>query len=246
MSDEGVGTLLLSNKVMPTVWVSNRSHEKKHSFIYRNGLTIVLVLLFCGSFTGQVMTGLHEHNQELEEEGRTSVTLTEYLTTGHFVQTTLENWESEFLQMGLYVLLTVKFRQIGSSESKPLDEEEALDRTPDPNRPDAPWAGKKGGFVLAVYKNSLSIAFIILFVISGCQHAMGSLENFNEEQVLKGYAPVNMPAFLTKSRFWFESFQNWESEFVAVISIVVLSIFLRQHGSPESKPVDAPDMETGA
>lgn len=218
---------------------------KKHSFFYRNSLSIVLIVLFLASITGQIVTGLQEHNEELKEYGAAPVSFSEYLTTGHFFQTTFENWESEFLQMAMYVVLTIFLRQQGSSESKPLDEEEEVDRKPDPTRKDAPWPVRKGGFTLALYKHSLSLAFAFLFLVSFVLHANGSLSNFNEEQVLKGRPVVSLSDYMGQSRFWFESFQNWQSEFVAVISIVVLSIFLRQYRSPESKPVDAPDSETG-
>ncbi|MBT1684999.1 DUF6766 family protein [Dawidia soli] len=218
---------------------------KKHSFFYRNSLSIVLIVLFLVSITGQIFTGLREHNEELKEYGAAPVALSEYLTTGHFFQATFENWESEFLQMAMYVVLTIFLRQQGSSESKPLDEEEEVDRKPDPTRKDAPWPVRKGGFTLALYKHSLSLAFAFLFLVSFALHANGSLSNFNEEQVLKGKPVVSLSDYMRQSRFWFESFQNWQSEFVAVISIVVLSIFLRQYRSPESKPVDAPDSETG-
>jgi hypothetical protein len=136
-------------------------------------------------------------------------------------------------------------RQLGSSESKGIEGEEEVDREPDPKKADAPWPVKRGGWILAIYKNSLSIAFGILFFVSFVLHAIGSLKYYNNEQILKGEEPVTMSEFLSQSRFWFESFQNWQSEFIAVLSIVVLSIFLRQKGSPESKPVDAPDSETG-
>jgi hypothetical protein len=220
--------------------------KRKHSFFYRNGLTLVLILLFFGSFTGQILTGFSEHNNELADYGKPAIVLSKYFATGHFLQTTFENWESEFLQMGMYVLLTISLRQAGSSESKDLDEKEPVDRKPNPSKPDAPWPVRKGGLVLLLYKNSLSMAFILLFVVSFALHAKGSLENFNEEQLLMRKPAVDMGTFMTQSRFWFESFQNWQSEFVAVISIVALSIFLRQHGSPESKPVDASDSETGS
>jgi len=218
----------------------------KSSFLYRNSLTIVLLIFFFGSITGQIITGWHEYNDELKEHGVPSVRLKTYLTTGHFLQTTFENWESEFLQMGMYVLLTIGLRQVGSSESKKLDEAEEVDREPDPTRKDAPWPVKKGGFILTLYKHSLSLIFIFLFLASFIFHAIGSLENYNEEQRLKDEAKVTLGEFLQHSRFWFESFQNWQSEFVAVISIVVLSIYFRQHGSPESKPVDASFEETGS
>ena len=146
--------------------------------------------------------------------------------------------------MALYVILTIKLRQIGSSESKKLDEPEEVDREPKPHK-DAPWAVKKGGIILTIYKNSLSIAFLILFLLSFMIHVDGSLKSHNFEQQLQGKPIETVGQFLLNSKLWFESLQNWQSEFLSVLSIVFLSIYLRQHGSPESKPVDAPDMETG-
>jgi hypothetical protein len=106
-------------------------------------------------------------------------------------------------------------------------------------------ACKKGGLWLKLYKNSLSIAFILLFMISFFVHSVSSMKEYNNEQMLQGKETETYFEFLCNSRLWFESFQNWQSEFLAVFSIVVLSVFLRQKGSPESKPVDAPDSETG-
>jgi hypothetical protein len=220
--------------------------KRKHSFFYKNGLTIVLVIFFLLSLVGQVFTGLREYNDDRRELNQPSVELEQYLVSGHFIQVTFENWESEFLQMGMYVLLTIWLRQKGSSESKDPDKKEEVDREPDPKKTDAPWPIKKGGAILWFYKNSLSLAFIFLFAASFFAHAAGSFKNYNEELVFKGNDAVTFSEFMKHSRFWFESFQNWQSEFVAVISIVVLSIYLRQFGSPESKPVDAAHSETGS
>lgn len=220
--------------------------KPSNSFFYRNSLTLVLLILFLLCFVGQVLTGVHEYNEKLSEYGRPPVDLPAYLRSGHFFQTTFENWESEFLQMGMYVLLTVWLRQAGSSESKKLDEEEPVDRQPDRTKKDAPWPVKKGGWILRIYANSLSLAFVLLFLGSFAIHAYGSLKDYNLEQVLNNEPTLTLGEFMRASRFWFESFQNWQSEFVAVISIVVLSIFLRQLGSPESKPVDASMDETGS
>ncbi len=219
--------------------------KTKHSFFFRNGLSLVLILLFIFSFAGQILTGREEYNVERKEYSQPPVSLYSYLTTGHFVQATFENWESEFLQMGLYVLLTISLRQQGSSESKDLDKKEEVDREPNPNKKDAPWPVKRGGFLLALYKNSLSLAFVLLFITSFVLHGGGSFNKYNEEQIFEGKPKVSLSEFIGESRFWFESFQNWQSEFVAVISIVVLSIYLRQKGSPESKPVDASYEDTG-
>jgi len=217
---------------------------QKSSFIYRNSLSIVIFSVFVIFLLGQTYTGWREFNKEMEEKHGVPVDLNEYVTTAHFFEATFENWESEFLQMGMYVLFTVFLRQKGSSESKPLDKEAEVDREPRP-RPDAPWPVRKGGVWLAIYKNSLFIVYVILFTLSFLIHAIASHREFNKEQVSQGENAVSFREFLGTSRLWFESFQNWQSEFIAVLSIVVLSIYLRQYGSPESKPVDAPHSETG-
>jgi hypothetical protein len=196
------------------------------------------------TLTAQFFTGMQEKNNELEENGKPPLTATQYVTTGHFIQATFENWESEFLQMALYVVLTVSLRQVGSSESKKMDEKEEVDREPKPHK-DAPWPVKKGGIWLKLYSQSLSIAFALLFVISFVLHFSGSLKNYNEEQTDKGLPTSTWTEYIGNAKFWFESMQNWQSEFLAVFSIVVLSIWLRQKGSPESKPVDAAHSETG-
>jgi hypothetical protein len=218
--------------------------EKQHSFFYRNSLGIVFTVLMLISLVGQYITGWHEHNEEQVQHGQPEIGIGSYLTTGHFVSATFENWESEFLQMALYVVLTVSLRQKGSSESKKIDEEEEVDREPQPG-PDAPWAVRQGGMWLKLYSHSLGIVLFLLFAASFFLHLTGSRADYNEEQAALGKPLASIGEYITSSRFWFESFQNWQSEFLSVLSIVMLSIFLRQKGSPESKPVDAPNDETG-
>lgn len=214
-------------------------------FIKNNSLSLVFILLFLISIVGQVKFGLEEHNRELLEQGGASLSLAKYLTSGHFLESTFENWESEFLQMALFVILTIFLKQKGSSESKDFEKEEPVDREPDPKRKGAPWPVKKGGWILAIYKYSLTIAFTILFLLSFGLHFYGSLEDENQQLFLKSLPTKTAAEYLTDSRFWFESFQNWQSEFLSVFAIVILSVFLRQKGSPQSKPVDAPYDETG-
>ncbi len=211
-----------------------------------NGLTLMLFALFLVTIVGQTMTGLAQHNQEQEEHGQPKDALGEYLTSGHYLESVFENWESEFLQMAAFVVLTVGLRQKGSPESKKLEGEEAVDADPrESQRPDAPWPVKRGGWVLKLYENSLSISLFLLFLISFALHLQASHVEHNEEQLEHGGTPVALAAYLGSSRFWFESFQNWQSEFLSVGVLIVLSIFLRQRGSPESKPVDHPHAETG-
>jgi hypothetical protein len=220
--------------------------NKKSSFFRNNGLSIVVTLLMLFSLVGQYITGLKEYNEDRAELGLQAIGVGAYVTSGHFISATFENWESEFLQMALYVLLTIWLFQKGSSESKdPEAGQEEVDREPQPN-PAAPWPVRKGGAVLAVYKHSLSIVLGLLFVISFFLHLVGSQKHHNEEAAAKGQPLSTIWEHLQTSAFWFESFQNWQSEFLSVLSIVVLSIWFRQKGSPESKPVDAPFDETGS
>jgi len=214
-------------------------------FLRNNGLSIVFLVLFIASLTGQLLTGFKEYNKEQKEEGYPAVTLAAYTQSGHFIQATFENWESEFLQMALFVVLTISLRQKGSSESKKCEGEEEVDREPSPTRKGAPWPVQRGGWILAIYKHSLTLALLLLFLFSFFLHFTGSLRDENHQLLQKGMPPQSAGSFMTDPRFWFESFQNWQSEFLSVFAIVVLSIFLRQQGSPQSKPVDAPDAETG-
>ena len=214
-------------------------------FLRNNGLSIVFLGLFILALIAQFFTGFAEYNKERVEEGQPALSKAGYFHSGHFIQATFENWESEFFQMALFVVLTISLRQKGSSESKKCDGPEEVDREPSPKRKGAPWPVRKGGFILAVYKHSLSISLFILFALSFLFHLYGSLKDENEQLSRKGLPAESMSNYITDSRFWFESFQNWQSEFLSVFAIVVLSIFLRQKGSPQSKPVDAPDSETG-
>ena len=212
---------------------------------YHNSLSIVFLLLFIGAFIGQIFFGIEEYNKELLESGGHAVTMSNYLTTGHFIEATFENWESEFLQMALLVWLTIFLKQKGSSESKGFDGDEEVDREPSAQRKGAPWPVKKGGIWLYLYKNSLTISLFLLFFASFILHFYGSLKDENTMNILKGNPTLSIMDYSKESRFWFESFQNWQSEFLSVFAIIVLSIFLRQKGSSQSKPVDAPHSETG-
>lgn len=191
---------------------------------------------------GQVYTGLKEHNDFLEQKGANAIGMSSYLTSGHFIQATFENWESEFLQMTLFIIFSIWLRQKGSSESKPVDEEDDVDREPKPS-PDAPWQVKKGGLALKIYRHSLSIAFIFLFLLSFTLHLYGSWKDYNEEQLLDNKPVASLQSFIGMSKFWFEAFQNYQSEFISVAAIIFLTVYLRQHGSAQSKAVDAPNDE---
>ena len=213
-----------------------------------HGLLVANLVLFVIFIGGMILTGVRVYNDEQVEHGGEAVSLGGYLRTGDFVEATFENWESEFLQMGAYVVLTAYLFQRGSSESKPMDKPAPQDEDPRKHAgdSDAPWPVKRGGWVLKAYENSLAGLFFLFFLGSLLLHAAGGARAYSEEQLAHGEAPVTFLEYLTTSQFWFESFQNWQSEFLAVAAIVGASVYLRQRGSAESKPVAEPHVSTGA
>jgi hypothetical protein len=214
---------------------------------HRNGLSIVLVALFALTLGGQAVTGWIEHNESKRQHGGAPTGFVAYMQTGHFWEATGENWESEFLQMSAFVLLTTFLYQKGSAESKRIDAVEEVDLDPRDfsDFPDVPGPVKKGGAILRVYEHSLGLTFTLLFLISIAMHGVGGLAEYNDDQMSHGQQPVNLAVYMASSRFWFESFQNWQSEFLSLAAMVIGTIFLRQRGSAESKPVFAPHGDTG-
>jgi uncharacterized protein DUF6766 len=211
-----------------------------------NGLSLTMFALFFVFLVAQSVAGYRTNNSDNEQHRQPRESYAQYLTSGSFVEATFENWESEFLQMGAYVLLTALLIQKGSPESKNPDGDQ-VDADPRQQRddPEAPGPVKRGGLVLAVYEHSLSLALFGLFLISLVLHALGGHAEYNQQQLEHGAAPVSLWSFVTSAQFWFQSMQNWQSEFLAVAALAVLGIFLRQRGSPESKPVAAPHAQTG-
>ncbi|MFI6267048.1 DUF6766 family protein [Micromonospora sp. NPDC051006] len=212
-----------------------------------NALAVAMFGAFFVFLVLQSVFGWQTHNEELTEFGAAPIGWPAYLASGHFAEAVFENWESEFLQMGGYVLLTAYLVQRGSAESKPEGQD---DRPEDDERratPQSPWPVRVGGLPLVVYRNSLSLALLLIFAGSFVGHLLGGTAQYNAEQALQsGAPPIGALQFLGTSDFWFQSMQNWQSEFLAVGTLVVLSIFLRQHASPESKPVTVAHAETGA
>jgi hypothetical protein len=218
------------------------------TFIRNNSLSIVVFGLFAFAMVGQTVTGFKDNNDDRYDHGKPPLAMSEYLTSGHFIEATAENWESEFLQMAAYVVLTALLYQRGSAESKKPGGKEAVDRDPRQakNKKDAPWPVRRGGWILRIYENSLSLTFLLLFLISFTLHAAGGAREASEEAREHGNPPVTVADYMSSSKFWFESFQNWQSEFLSLGAMAVLTIYLRQRGSPESKPVDAPHSQTGS
>src|SRR5687768_661458 len=181
-------------------------------FLRQNGLSLVLGTLFVLFLAAQAIAGMYQYNEEQQQHGQPTADFIGYLTTPHFVEATMENWESEFLQMFAFVVLTACLFQKGSAESKKPDEEEAVDRDPrkSRNKKDAPWPVRKGGLTLTVYEFSLSLAFLLLFLMSFMLHAVSGAREYNEKQREHGqYEQVTTLEYMRTSQFWFESFQNW-------------------------------------
>lgn len=211
-----------------------------------NGLTIVLMLLFLGSLLGHWLAGVSIENQELMDHGEQPISAIAFLKDAQFLSTVFENWESEFLQMSAYVVLTAFLFQRGSAESADPDEGSRDGRLSAVSRSrDAPAPLRRGPGVRWLYAHSLGIALLILFVASFVLHWMFSAKLAAEEAALHGGSADSMWQYLTGPQLWFESFQNWQSEFLSTAVLVVLSIWLRQKDSPESKPVAAPHSQTG-
>jgi hypothetical protein len=217
-------------------------------FLRDNGLTIVLLAFTLCAIAAMVLTGWLVLNEELAQHGSRPLPLFRYAASGHFLSALFENWESEFLQMSAYVMLTAFLFQRGSAESNDPDETSRQNEAKpnDCDNSDAPLPVKIGGLARVLYSYSLGIAMALLFVASFVLHLTYSTQAANAEASLHSEAAVSMFAHLGSAEFWFESFQNWQSEFLSTAVIVVLSIFLRFKGSPESKPVAAPHAQTGS
>jgi hypothetical protein len=217
------------------------------TWIRDRALTLTLMALFLAFLAAQILTGRNEFNDLRQEHGLPPLDMAGYLMTGHPWEAVFENWESEFLQMAAFVLLTTFLVQKGSPESRRPGVKELVDVDPRDfaGDPQAPWPVRRGGWVLRIYEHSLGLAFVLLFLVSIVGHAAGGYAVYATEHALHQQPKPSLADYLGSSQFWFESFQNWQSEFLAIASMVWLAVYLRQRGSPESKPVHAPHDETG-
>jgi hypothetical protein len=216
-------------------------------FLRDNALSLMMFGCFLVFWAAQSVSGWHADNADNRQHHQPLETYPNYLTTGHFVEATAENWESEFLQMSGYVFLTAFLRQRGSPESKP-PEGDASDQDPRDagDRNEVPWPVRRGGLVLVLYEHSFALVLFVIFLACFAVHALGGTAEFNQAQLAHGEQAVSVLRFMTSSQFWFQSFQNWQSEFLVVGAVALLGIRLRERGSPESKPVAAPHSQTGS
>jgi len=211
-----------------------------------NGLTIALLALFAFCIVGQWISGWHVELEDARRHAQPELTLFAYAASPQFLSSVFENWESEFLQMAAYVVLTAFLIQRGSAESKDPDapaRDKHLELQAD--GPRAPSMLRKGPAWRAIYARSLGLVLFLLFIASFAMHWVQSAHAAADEALEHGETPQTVLAYLGDAQLWFESFQNWQSEFLSTAVLVVLSIFLRQRESPESKPVAAPNSQTG-
>jgi len=212
-----------------------------------NGLTITLMAMFALALIGQWLTGWSANNDELSRHGEAAISPQAYLGDAAFISSVFENWESEFLQMGVYVVLTAILVQRGSAESKDPDAPERdVDLAAQAAKPGAPRILAAGAFARWLYARSLGLTLFTLFFISFLLHWINSAGAAADDAIAHGETPETILQYFWSAQLWFESLQNWQSEFLSTAVLVVLSIFLRQKESPESKGVAAPHGATGA
>lgn len=205
-----------------------------------NGLACAMFGIFIASLIGMSIVGWQSENSDLREHHQPTQSYGEYLVSGSFVEAVFENWESEFLQMWALVILTVFLRQKGSTDSKPLKGKALQDTSSRLSIIHASdWRRRGKSIVHVLYSHSLGLALLLLFVLSFILHAIGGTNAYNETALSHGSDTYSVMQYIGSSHFWFESLQNWQSEFLAVGSLLVLSIYLRERGSQQSKPVGA-------
>lgn len=216
-------------------------------FIRENSLSIVLFSLFFIFLIFLSISGYLYENEELTAHSQSTISYISYITSGSFIEAVFENWESEFLQMGALVVLTIWLVQKGSADSKKLIGKNEVDTESRYKIIKASnWRLRRRALGKAIYANSLSITLFSLFLLSFVLHALGGVAAINQEALMHNEESINTLQYISSSKFWFESFQNWQSEFLAVGVLLVLSIFLRQRGSPESKPIGEKNKQTGS
>jgi hypothetical protein len=220
------------------------------NFLRENGLSVLFFGLFVGAVAGHSFAGQHAFNAEQLQHGEATYGWIRYVLSSHFGEALMENWESEFLQFSTFIMATVYLMQRGSPESKKREElgseDDKSELTGRYATKDSPAWARLRGFRGRLYDNSLMIVMTSIFLLAMLAHSLTGWNEYNAEQLAHGGGSVPWATFLRSSQFWEQSLQNWQSEFLAVGTMVVFSIYLRQRGSKESKKVGAPHEETGS
>jgi hypothetical protein len=211
-------------------------------------LSLVFGLILLGALTGQAFTGMAKYNEQALDLGLAQIGIGAYVTSSDFAVDVAENWQSEYLQFFLYIVLTVWLVQRGSPESKQLDE---IGRGTDKDqlvgeyaKSDSPAWAKAAGWRRALFSRSLGLMMGLIFLVSWTAQLIAGRSAFNAQQLMDIQAPLGWGEYLRAPDFWNRTLQNWQSEFLAVGSMVAFSIYLRERGSPESKPVGTPHSST--
>ena len=219
-------------------------------FAYENGLSLFFGTLFLVTIVAQSLVGLRSYNAEQQAHGSESASWIDYVISPEFGGAVMENWQSEFLQFTLFIFATVWLVQKGSNESKQFDavglESKQKQRLEGFAPADAPRFAKARGPARVLYENSLLAVMTALFFATWAVQSLSNWREFNAEQVEHEQSTLSWSRYLVHPDFWERTLQNWQSEFLAVGTMVVFTIYLRQRGSPESKPVGAPHDETGS
>ena len=216
--------------------------------IRQHALSLAFGVIFILALCGQAVAGFIATNQENELHNTAPVSFGDFVTSSDFVVDVAENWQSEYLQFFLFILATIWLVQKGSPESKqPGDEGTGTDEEQLVGahaRPDSPAWAKAGGWKQVLYSNSLLITMGAIFVLSWLAQSLAGTVVFNEELIEHGAQAITWGQYVLSADFWNRTLQNWQSEFLAVGSMIAFSIYLRQRGSSESKPVGTPHQET--
>jgi hypothetical protein len=217
-------------------------------FLRDNGLSLSFGLMFLFTLAGQSIAGLADFNDRIRSLGGAPVSYLDYVTSSDFAVDVSENWQSEYLQFFLYILLTVWLIQLGSPESKrpgeagcESDSQQLVGRHA---RKDSPAWARAGGWRTAVFSWSLGLTMALLFLLSWLAQSIAGHSAYNADQLGQLQDPVSWTGYVTSADFWNRTLQNWQSEFLAIGSMAVFSVYLRQRGSPESKPVGSPHTTT--
>jgi hypothetical protein len=218
-------------------------------FVLDNSLSLFFFFLLAATLVGQSFAGQREYNAEQVEHGGEPVSWATYVASPEFWGAVMENWQSEFLQFTLFILATVWLVQRGSNESKSpedigreSDQKQRIGRYASPES--LAWARARG-WRTALYENSLLLVMTAIFFATWAVQSISNWRTFNQEQREHGEPAVSWARYLLDPDFWEKTLQNWQSEFLAVGTMAVFTIYLRQRGSPESKPVGAPHDQTG-
>ena len=219
------------------------------TFLRHNSLSLFFGLLFLLTLAGQSVAGWHQFNALQVAEHLDTLSWTAYVASSDFAVDVAENWQSEFLQFWVYLMATVWLLQKGSPESKELDktgkESDEEQKVGAHAEADSPAWAKAGGWRTTVYSSSLAIVMGAIFLGSWLVQSVAGWAAFNESRLQQLQDPLSWSGYLGNADFWARTLQNWQSEFLAVGTLAVLAIYLRQRGSSQSKPVGEPHASTG-